>query len=418
MTVYQVLTRLWGSGKFSAFDSRSLAYLNQLGVTHVWYTGVLRHSSGKNYVKGNIGSPYSIVDYYDVNPYLADNEDKRMDEFERLVKRTHKAGMKVLIDLIPNHVSPDYSDSHGGIPTLGRYDYDWSDTDKIDFSNTRAWTALEDIVSFWCSKGVDGFRCDMVELVPLPFFSRMIGHVRASYPDTIFIGECYDVRNYEPYIRYGHFDYLYDKSGLYDTLRGIIAGYRSAMDISYNWQYLGSLQPHMLNFLENHDEQRLASPYFAGSPQNAYCALAVSALFYPAPFMLYFGQEVGEDAADGPSGRTSIFDETRHLRPYGRRSAAQNEVLKRYREVLSLSKEFDGASNYDLCYCQDRSAGFDPSVHFAFLRYSSDKALLVVCNFSSKAASLTVTIPPQAPQAFGSQVHLDIPARDFAILRK
>ena len=106
------------------------------------------------------------------------------------------------------------------------------------------------------------------------------------------------------------------------------------------------------------------------------------------------------------------------MRPYGRRSAAQNEVLKRYREVLSLSKEFDGAANYDLCYCQDRSAGFDPSVHFAFLRYSSDKALLVVCNFSSKAASLTVTIPPQAPQAFGSQVHLDIPARDFAILRK
>ena len=139
MTVYQVLTRLWGSGKFSAFDSRSLAYLNQLGVTHVWYTGVLRHSSGKNYVKGNIGSPYSIVDYYDVNPYLADNEDKRMDEFGRLVKRTHKAGMKVLIDLIPNHVAPDYSDSHGGIPTLGRYDYDWTDTDNIDFSNKSKW---------------------------------------------------------------------------------------------------------------------------------------------------------------------------------------------------------------------------------------------------------------------------------------
>ena len=253
MIVYQVLARLFGSGRFSAFDSRSLGFLKDLGITHIWYTGVLRHSSGKDYVKGNIGSPYSITDYYDVNPYLANNEEDRMAEFERLINRTHKAGMKVILDLIPNHVSPDYSDSHGGIPTLGRHDYDWTDTDKIDYSDRRSWDALENIVSYWCSKGVDGFRCDMVELVPVRFFSEMITRTRKDYPGTVFIGECYDFANYATYLNQGHFDYLYDKSGMYDTLRGVVAGDRPASDITANWQKLGPLQGRMLNFLENHD---------------------------------------------------------------------------------------------------------------------------------------------------------------------
>ena len=418
MIVYQVLTRLWGSGKFSAFDSRSLGFLKDLGVTHVWYTGVLRHSSGKDYVKGDIGSPYSIADYYDVNPYLANKEEDRVAEFERLIKRTHKAGMKVLLDFVPNHVSPDYSDTHGGIPTLGRHDYEWTDTDKIDFSQRRSWDALEDIVSYWCSKGVDGFRCDMVELVPVGFFAEMIERTRKDYPDTIFIGECYNFANYSEYLNRGHFDYLYDKSGMYDILRGVVAGDRPASDITGNWQKLGPLQGRMLNFLENHDEQRVASPWFAGSAVRGYCALAVSALFFPAPFMLYFGQEVGEAALDGHEGRTSIFSEARHLRPYAALSPYQSEVLQRYKEVIHLAAELEGASNYDLGYCQSRRSGFDRDRHFAFMRYSADKSVLVVCNFSPEDAEMTVTVPSEAPQDFGAEVKVEVPAWDFTILRK
>lgn len=413
-----MLARLFGSGKFSAFDSRSLGFLKDLGITHIWYTGVIRHSSGKDYVKGDIGSPYSIADYYDVNPYLANKEEDRMAEFERLINRTHKAGLKVILDLIPNHVSPDYSDAHGGIPTLGRHDYDWTDTDKIDYSDRRSWDALQDIVSFWCSKGVDGFRCDMVELVPVRFFAEMIQRTRKDYPDTVFIGECYDFSNYATYLNQGHFDYLYDKSGMYDTLRGVVAGDRPASDITANWQKLGPLQGRMLNFLENHDEQRISSPWFAGSAKRGYCALAVSALFFPAPFMLYFGQEIGEAALDGHQGRTSIFDDAAHIRPYGKLGAYQSEVLERYREVLHLAGELEGAANFDLCYCQKQQDGFDSAKHFAFLRYREDCGVLVACNFSSADARIRLRIPSEAPQLFGAEVEVDIPAWDFVVLRK
>ena len=179
MLIYQVLTRLWRNGKFSGFDSGSFDYFRSLGITHIWYTGIIRHSGGKPWVKGDIGSPYSISDYYDVNPYLADNEQERMAEFEQLVRSTHAAGLKVIIDFVPNHVAPDYADANGGIKTLHRYDYDWSDTDKIDYSDRQNWDRLLSIIRFWADKGADGFRCDMAELVRL-----ISGDILSSPPSS------------------------------------------------------------------------------------------------------------------------------------------------------------------------------------------------------------------------------------------
>ena len=418
MQIYQVLPRLFKSGRFSAFDAPTLEWIKGLGFSHIWYTGIPRHSFGKDYVKGDLGSPYSIIDYYDVNPYLADSEDERIEEFKQLVSRTHAAGMKVLIDFVPNHVSPDYSDSHGGIRTLGCCDYDWTDTEKIDYGQRANWDALAAILDYWCSLGVDGFRCDMVELVPVDFFHFLTGRIRQSWPDTIFIGEVYNTESYSRYISWGGFDYLYDKSGLYDTLRGIVSGQRMCWDITGNWQRLGGLQPNMLNFLENHDEQRLASPWFGGCPQKGYAALAVSALFYPCPFMVYFGQEIGESAFDGHEGRTSIFSQARHIDPTSELTDSQKEVLDRYREVLRLHEEFSDASNFDLCYFQKGANGFDMRRHFAFMRSGSAGTLLVVCNFSSSPAHIKIEVPCVAPQGFADGVEADIAPWDFAIWRK
>ena len=129
--IYQVLPRLWGNdtqrpkkngnlgdngtGKLSDIDTDTLEYLKWLGCTHVWYTGIIRHStqsseegcipSHPQFVKGKAGSPYAICDYYDVNPYLADNPSDRIYEFEQLIKRTHEAGLKVIIDFVPNQHS-------------------------------------------------------------------------------------------------------------------------------------------------------------------------------------------------------------------------------------------------------------------------------------------------------------------------
>ena len=418
MVIYQVLTRLWRSGKMSGFDSGCFDYFRSLGVTHIWYTGIIRHSAGKPWVKGEIGSPYSISDYYDVNPYLADNEYERLFEFEQLVRRTHAAGLKVIIDFVPNHVAPDYADAHGGIKTLHRYDYDWSDTDKIDYSDRANWDRLLAIIRFWADKGVDGFRCDMAELVPVEFWRYLILNAKQSHPGLEFIAEVYEMNSYERFIYSGCFDLLYDKSGLYDTLRGIVSGSREAWDITGNWQRLGPLQPHMLNFLENHDEQRLASPWFAGSSGRGYSSLAVSALFYPCPFMLYFGQETGESAYDGVQGRTSIFSDQRHIDPLAPLSEAQRQTLDTYRKVLGLRSELGDSPNYDLSYYQKGALGFDMRRHFAFMRYGRGTTVAVLANFSDKPAQVCLRIPPEAPQDLGTEIWLKAEAWGFTISGK
>lgn len=409
--IYQVLPRFWGKGKFSDWDSKTFSYLKSLNVSAVWYTGVIRHATGKPYVKGDPGSPYSIEDYHDVNSYLADVPERRMEEFGNLVSRTHRAGLKVIIDYVPNHVSPDCKD----LPKHDWCDYDWTDTRKVDYGKQETWEKMLEIVLFWASTGIDGLRCDMVEMVPPEFFKWLIANVKKHYPELMFIGEVYDKSNYRRYITDLGFDLLYDKSGLYDNLRAIICNGASARNITRNWQFLQDLQPNMLNFLENHDEQRFASPWFAGDAGKAFPALAVGALFNGASYMIYAGQEIGADASEGAEGRTSIFNWT-HPEPLKRlysyihtgKGLTQGEMnlLSRYRELLGNldSPVFSGGFNYDLCWCNSILLGFDPEKHFAFLRYKrlprkrKAEAVLVVCNFSGESTEMQINIPEDLQQ--------------------
>ena len=443
--LYQMLLRLWGGradGRFSTVDEASLRYLRRLGVTHVWYTGVLRHAVPQGdaaaFVKGDTGSPYAICDYYDVNPYLADNESERMDEFKDLIQRTHAAGLKVIIDFVPNHVARNhrsdrpfdpgfgddpsvhwkqendfyyYPDARLHLPVEDPFRWaefparasgnaftptpsrdDWYDTVRLNYCpfHTGTWDKMARIVRYWASLGVDGFRCDMVEMVPPEFFQWMLPAVRKDFPGLLFIAEVYDPQRYGFYARTVGFDLLYDKSGLYDRLRAAVRGEGSAEEITWNWQRLGDLQPCMLNFLENHDEQRIASPFFAGSARKAYPALTVSALFSDAPFMLYFGQEIGEAGSPG-DGRTSIFDRVRvpslerlYAYIHGKEDAlsgTEREILAHYTEELSEACAAFGQSQYDLCWLRRAQPGFDPRRHFAFLR--GDKAYF--CDFDAPA---------------------------------
>lgn len=504
--IYQMLPRLWGNiegknikngtlkdngcGKFSSIDTISLEYLRSLGVSYVWYTGIIRHAtaedeagctpSSADWVKGRAGSPYSITDYYDVNPYLADEPDKRMDEFRDLVRRTHEAGLKVIIDFVPNHVARDYGrftaehPAPTGMAALGATDdksvhwkdindffyypeiplslpvknqtyvempamasgntytaspgvNDWYDTVKLNYCDfhTETWEKMYDIVNFWAEQGVDGFRCDMVELVPPAFFKWLIEKIKKDRPNLLFIAEVYQKTLYSKYIRDIGFDLLYDKSGIYDTLRAIVEknvndsgvpveDWQSAKRITWNWQSLGELQPYMLNFLENHDEQRFASDFFGGNVKNSYAALYASLFLNTAPFMLYAGEEVGERGMDnegfsGTDGRTSIFDWwapsslTRLYRYiHGETDALshdEQETLEFYRKALRFASEDDAVSKgtvYDLCYCNSSSDGFNPDRHFAFLRDYEDETLLIVCNFSKVDADMKISIPEHA----------------------
>ena len=496
-----------GTGKFSDIDNATLDYLKWLGCSHVWYTGVIRHStqaaeegcvpSHPQFVKGKAGSPYAICDYYDVNAYLAENPSDRMAEFESLIKRTHDAGLKVIIDFVPNHVARDYgkvgfSEGH---PMLGADDdksvhwkesndffyypgqdlvlptqcpegmkpysenpamatgnncysaapgiNDWYETVKINYGDdhTPTWDKMYDIIAYWAGKGVDGFRCDMVELVPPAFFRWLIEKIKTEYPSLIFIAEVYKKELYGEYIRSVGFDYLYDKSGLYDTLRAVVEKnvsdngmpvelWQSTSGITRNWQYLGDLQPYMLNFLENHDEQRFASDFFGKDAHNTFAPLYVSLFLNTSPFMIYFGEEIGERGMDeegfsGKDGRTTIFDwwsvssirRLRKLIASGKYTATsvsalvkaglkkeEAEIFIRFAEATRLAASDEAVrkgTTYDLCYCNMSSDGFDKHRHFAFLRDHEEHTLLVVANFSESEAKMKITIPEHAFEWMG-----------------
>jgi glycosidase len=490
--IYQMLPRLWGNGRFSGIDQATLEYLhNTLGADCLWCTGVIRHAtltsdrgctpSHPQIVKGNAGSPYAITDYYDVNPYLADNPARRMDEFRSLVERVHGAGLKLLIDFVPNHVARDNvnlgqeddksvhwapgndffyypgeplrlpeavkgepfyenpAKASGNAFTPAPDRNDWYETIKINYCDfhTPTWDKMREIVRFWASQGVDGFRCDMVELVPWQFMQWLIASIKEEYPETLFVAEVYEKEKYQMYVEEVGFDLLYDKSGLYDILRAVTCSDASAKGITWNWQFLGPLQPHMLNFLENHDEQRLASDFFCGKAQKGYAALAVSLLLNQAPFMLYFGQEIGERGMDaegfsGRDGRTSIFDwctvaSLERLRKWIEQPGKglqphEKAVLKRYQELLEMARrpEFMAGKTYDLCYCQD--GVFNPDRHFAWLRSDGSKTWLLVSNFSEESQDITLRIPPEALDYLGIKAvrtvyTLTVPAWDYQMIQ-
>ena len=475
--IYQMLPRVFGernwvpggtyqqngSGKLNDITSDVLKGLREdLHVGAVWYTGVISHATKTVFegvepchpdlVKGQAGSPYAITDYFDVAPELASSPAKGLQEFEALVARTHAAGMKVIIDFVPNHVfrqfrkpfskinfytlygqslqlpfETDYRES----PALGTGNCpmdaspsqnDWYDTVKLNYDNKYTWNIMLDVLLFWAGKGVDGFRCDMVELVPADFFRWAISQMHHKHPGTMFIAEVYDKGNYRRYADAG-FDYLYDKSGFYDALREICAGNRPSYWLSGEWQFLGDLQPHMLNFLENHDEQRIASDFYLGNGRKALAPLTVSLLFNTAPFMIYFGQEYGErgmleEGYSGRDGRTSIYD-------YCTLSGQRDEwLLERYKGLTELACDpvFALGKTYDLMWLNPTSDHFDAAHQFAFLRAHEGKGALVVANFDGKPVDVRLNIGDDAFAYLGIARHpnyfetIHVEANDAAII--
>ncbi len=504
--IYQVFTRLFGNrntarvpngtlrvngtGKMSDFDAERLRRIHDMGFTHVWYTGVIRHATATDYskhgiprqhpsvVKGVAGSPYAITDYYDIDPDLADDIDRRMDEFQQLVDRTHQAGMKVIIDFVPNHVAREYHSimKPEGVRDLGedddtgkhfsptnnfyycpgqsfvspvqpkegeepyvenpakctgndRFDNcpgrnDWYETVKLNYGidycdaggrsyhfdpvpNT--WVKMTDILLYWASKDIDGFRCDMAEMVPPAFWAYATRIVKERYPRIVFIGEVYDTNQYRTYIQSG-FDYLYDKVGMYDCLRDIICDRRPASSITYYWQHVDDIRQHMLYFLENHDEQRIASDFFCGSGAKAIPAVIVAALMGNNPFMVYAGQEFGERGMDaegfsGRDGRTTIFDywcvDTIRRGYFDRRHLTQDEMhlQLKYQQILHIANREAAVREgefFDLMYVNPQTWKFNPRHEYAFLRKFEDEVLLVVANFGPDRVNTSVNIPAHA----------------------
>lgn len=507
--IYQMIVRLFsnnnttnrcdgsmeenGCGKFNHITFKALEEIKKMGFTHVWFTGVLEHSTttaavGRAadpacVVKGKAGSPYAIRDYYDVAAELSENQDERIAEFEALILRTHSSGLKAIIDFVPNHLARTYhSDMKpAGITDFGQSDdptkpfhpqnnfyylpteplrlptsgnsctyseypakatgndcftaapgiNDWYETVKLnyglDYQNGHAehfepvpdtWLKMNHILSYWAEKGIDGFRCDMASMVPVAFWSQAIATVKSRFPHIQFIAEIYEPWLYAEYINRGGFDYLYDKVGLYDTLRAVVTRQAPAGQISHCWRSIEGLGDHMLNFIENHDEQRIASLHFAGTPLAGIPAFTVAALMNRGSVLLYNGQEAGEDGSlplghSGDDGRTSIFDYgsmpslTRWVNgnfDSDRFDTESQSLRNTYSAIIQLVNSFDAfrlGSFYDLMWVNHQGTGFPDNHVYVFLRHHDKEVMLVAANFSPENRSADTCIPNHAIRLTG-----------------
>lgn len=533
--IYQVFTRLFGNknttnkpwgtmeengvGKFDDFTDEALSAIKEFGVSHIWYTGVPHHALINDYsqigiseddpdvVKGRAGSPYAVKDYYNVNPDLAVDPANRLNEFKALIDRTHRNGMKVIIDIVPNHIARNYQSisKPEGIIDFGENDdksmqyardnnfyyivgesfkvpksengyrplngekhrlsdnqfdevpakwtgngsrkaqpnaNDWYETIKInygvkpdgsyDFPSLPAelakqgfeahfqfwqgkevpdsWKKFREITSYWTAFGVDGFRYDMAEMVPLEFWSYLNSSIKTENPEATLVAEVYNPSLYRDYINLGKMDYLYDKVDFYDTLKSIMQETSPTSGLLPIIEKFSDIDANLLHFLENHDEQRIASSAFAGDANKGKPAMVVSSLIGKGPNLLYFAQALGEqglgDAGFGDPTRTTIFDYwgvpsiQRWMNDGkfdGGQSTLEEMQLRAFYEKLlrfsATNSAFKGEYQDLHLYNLEHSKGYEESL-FSFARWEKNHKVIVVSNFSSKNSyQLALEIP-------------------------
>lgn len=482
-----------GCGKFADVNDKALNSIKELGITHLWLTGIIEHATKTDYssygilkdhpaiVKGKAGSPYAVKDYYDVDPDLAVDPENRMKEFCELLDRCHDNGFKVIIDFVPNHLARNYKSDIPGrkMRDFGADDYtdhafdpsnnfyylpckslkpqfdvyageakpytecpakvtgndcfsespgvgDWYETVKLNYGidynagglkyfkpEPSTWFKMLDVLEYWVNKGIDGFRCDMAEMVPVEFWNWVIKRVKKVNPAVIFIAENYNTDQYEDFCNAG-FDLLYDKEGMYTTLREVIEEKRPASDITYCWQSVNNIFPHMLYFLENHDEQRIASDYFAKNPFKGLPGFIVASCLYVNPVMLYYGQELGEkgmytEGFSGKDGRSTIFDywSMESLTAWNSKgkwngsglSPEQNTLRKAYSAIMNIAmseKSITKGEFFDLTYANIEDYSFNTSRQFAFIRKYGNEFIIAVVNFAGNSTDTLLNIPAHA----------------------
>ena len=537
LVVYQVFTRLFGNtnttnkpwgtieengvGKFNDFTDKALIEIKGLGVTHIWYTGVPHHDVIRDYtefgilnddpdvVKGRAGSPYAVKDYYNVNPDLAVNVANRLEEFEALIDRSHKNGLKVIIDIVPNHVARNYQSLSNpeGTKDFGADDnknvvydvnnnfyytpnmafqvpdflndyqplggekntlsdkefdenpakwtgngsrsvkpsfYDWYETVKVNYGISpegkkdfdelpagfenedykkhfefwqdktvpNSWIKFRDIALYWTAKGIDGFRYDMAEMVPVEFWSFMNSAIKMKNSNAFLLAEVYNPKMYRDYIRKGKMDYLYDKVALYDTIKHVMQGHGLTDNIPPIQEDLKDIEHNMLHFLENHDEQRIASDEFAGNALKGKPAMVVSTTISTAPTMVYFGQEFGEDGSEnagfGTPSRTSIFDYVGvpSLQRWvndnnfdgGKSTKEETDLRDFYKRLLNFTIKSDALmGEYEDIhqYNRENTANYTTKL-LSFVRYSKNEKLIIISNFDDeKTGEFQLKIPSE-----------------------
>lgn len=305
LVIYSIYVRAHGkNGNFQDVE-KDLPRIKELGVDVIWFLPL--HPIGKLKAKGSLGCPYSISDYRGINSEYGTEAD-----FEKLVKRAHELGLKVIIDVVYHHTSHDsnlitehpewYRQNADGTPQTSVPE--WSDIIDLNHPKKELTRYLIDSLRKWVEMGVDGFRCDVASCIPMDFWRQACTELREVHPNLFWLAESVNpdfIRNRRAAGLIAHsdselyevFDVLYDYD-IWFMWKACVEGkvpveryieMLAWQDAIYERNYC------KMRFVENHDQKRIMD---SAASENQALAWTAFQAFNRGSFLIYGGQESKE----------------------------------------------------------------------------------------------------------------------------
>ncbi len=373
-TIYEVNVRQYSEeGTFKAFE-KHLPRLKEMGVGILWFMPI--HPIGVKNRKGSLGSYYSVKDYFAVNP-----EFGTLDDFKELVNKAHSLGMYVILDWVANHTAwdnsltverPDFytKDENGNfVPPVD----DWSDVIDLNYDNKDLWKYMIDALKYWVEEcDIDGYRCDVAEMVPLDFWVEARKELEKIKP-VFMLAEAES-----PQMHHEAFDMTYTWT-LFNLMHSIAQGKNLAEELnnffSKEWKIYPS-SAFRMRFTTNHDENSwkgTIDELFGDAAES----FAVFTFVVPGMPLIYSGQEAGLNK------RLKFFDKDPIV-------WKEHEFSELYKKLvhLKLNSEvlMNGERGGEMKIIQTNNENI-----FAFIRRHDEEKILAVFNFSPQTRQVSLS---------------------------
>jgi cyclomaltodextrinase len=366
-TIYEIFPRDFSTAGNLSSVTAKLDDLQTLGVNILWTMPI--HPIGEKGRKGEYGSPYSIRDYYAVDPDYGS-----VDDYKRFVAEAHKRGMKVIMDLVADHTAwdsvlmqhPDFY-KHDGQGKIIPPVPEWTDVAALNYNCPELRQYMIAMLEYWIQTcDVDGFRCDSAAMVPTDFWEQVRTELVMVKPDIIMLAEAS-----KPELLTNAFDIDYAWP-LLSTIKDVFIQKAPASNIRLSWEescgeFPGSALH--LRISDDHDEARAIGRYGVRG------ALAASALMFTLDGvpLIYNGMEVG-DAAE--SSGESLFDK----QSISWRPGEHPELRGVYHDLIALRRQYSALCNSRVDWLHNS----DERKLVTFLRADDKDELLVVINLSNQ----------------------------------
>lgn len=366
--IYELNPRTFSpEGNFRGIEAR-LDSLKRLGIDVIWLMPI--YPTGEKLKKGTLGSPYSVRDYYAINPAYGTAED-----LKRLVREAHARGLKIILDTVPNHTSWDNAllrdksfymrDAQGNVISPNA---DWDDVAGLDYTNPKVREYMDGVYKYWLKEfDLDGFRCDVAFMPPVEFWVNLRTQLDAIKPDTLMLAEAN-----VPQLLEKAFDLDYAWP-FHSTLTEVFENGAPAEALRKNWleqraRYpVGAME---MRFSDDHDEKRAIARFGERG------ALAASALVFTLDGvpLLYNGMEAGDVTE---SGGPAMFEPQKVLWQIADR---RPEFARFYPEMIALRRAHPALQQGETAWLDNS----DPARLLSYVRKAGDEAFLVLVNTTNR----------------------------------